>query len=225
MSDFVKFPRTPHLFVLPQLDIRDDKILPVEQSRSFYSDPIIVEEKVDGANTGISFSNAGELRVQNRGNYIESGHHPQFDQLWPWVYERVEDLRTHLTDRYILFGEWCFSKHSILYTELPDWFLGFDVYDRVEQYFLSVNDRNDLFRKCAITPINQLGYGTFNKKDLITLMNEQKSSYSNEKIEGLYLRREENNKLALRAKIVRADFVQSIGKHWSKEKPVNNVLA
>src|SRR5205807_2014548 len=32
-----------------------------------------------------------------------------------------------LTDRYILYGEWLYAKHTVFYTDLPHYFLEFDI--------------------------------------------------------------------------------------------------
>lgn len=44
----------------------------------------------------------------------------------------------------MLFGEWCYAKHSIHYTRLPDWLIAFDVYDLAAHRFWSV-PRLDVF--------------------------------------------------------------------------------
>jgi hypothetical protein len=44
-------------------------------------------------------------------------------------------------------------------------------------------------------------------------------------MEGIYLRLENGPWLAKRAKVVRADFVQDIGDHWSKRPLIKNQLA
>jgi predicted ATPase len=44
------------------------------------------------------------------------------------------------------------------------------------------------------------------------------------KMEGLYLRLEDERFLKLRAKVVQANFIQSISNHWSREKLVENRL-
>ncbi len=55
-DDFVKHPRTPHLFDSKGTD--DDKHLGPEESRTFIADSsLIVEEKLDGTNVGKTFSN------------------------------------------------------------------------------------------------------------------------------------------------------------------------
>lgn len=68
LMEFLKFPRTPHLFVVSGLDIRDDKVLPEPEYQLFLNNNIIIEEKVDGANVGISLSKKGDLLIQNRGD-------------------------------------------------------------------------------------------------------------------------------------------------------------
>ena len=57
-GDFIKYPRTPHLFGSEGTD--DDKYLDEKESTDFLADTsLIVEEKIDGANVGIHF--AGRL--------------------------------------------------------------------------------------------------------------------------------------------------------------------
>lgn len=216
MSDFVKFPRTPHLFVLEGLDIRDDKVLPPHEATPFFTSPVIIEEKVDGANVGISLDRGGELRVQNRGNYVTPDAHLQFRPIWPWAYKRIHLFQEHLSTRFILFGEWCYVKHSILYDNLPDWFLGFDIYDRDEGCFLSTSVRDAMFSKLNVAPIECLSVGIHSQSDIEKILEEKTSAYARSPIEGVYIRLEEHGRLKSRAKVVRGDFIQSIGQHWSK---------
>jgi len=216
MSDFVKFPRTPHLFVLEGLDIRDDKVLPPIEASIFYTFPTIVEEKVDGANIGISLNDHGELNVQSRGSYITTDGHLQFRTLWPWVYERMHLFQEHLGARFILFGEWCFAKHSILYDRLPDWFLAFDIYDRDEKSFLAIEKRNRLLAMLNVIPIKQISSGIHTRNEFERMLKFTTSEYADLPIEGIYVRLEKNSSLYARAKVVREDFIQSIDTHWSK---------
>ena len=54
-DDFVKYPRTLHLFGSKGTD--DDKHLGRKESEAFIVDPsLIVEEKIDGTNVGIHFN-------------------------------------------------------------------------------------------------------------------------------------------------------------------------
>ena len=77
-GDFTKYPRTPHLFGSKGAD--DDKHLGESESMTFIADgSLIVEEKLDGTNVGIHFSDSGEMVLQCRGHLITEGMHPQYD--------------------------------------------------------------------------------------------------------------------------------------------------
>jgi ATP-dependent RNA circularization protein (DNA/RNA ligase family) len=221
---FYKFPRTPHLFVLPGLNIRDDKILSEEDASLFFkTNMVIVEEKVDGANVGISFDN-NELKLQNRGNYIQPNSEPQFETIWNWAYQKLSLLESHLGNRYILFGEWCYAKHSIYYKRLPDWFIGFDLYDKLINKFLATPKRNEILKQANIAIVPRIISKKITKQDIIRIINTEQSHLGGGGLEGIYLRIESHDFLISRAKVVRKDFIQEIDEHWSKKKLIKNEL-
>ena len=43
-----------------------------------------------------------------------------------------------LGDRYILYGEWLYAKHTVFYNSLPHYFLEYDLLDRFPGQFLSI---------------------------------------------------------------------------------------
>ena len=69
-DNFFKFPSTPHLALLGDVDIRGDKVMSEHERDEFLGHELVVEEKVDGANLGISFDSNGNIRAQNRGAYL-----------------------------------------------------------------------------------------------------------------------------------------------------------
>ncbi len=82
-GDFTKYPRTPHLFGSKGTD--DDKHLGETESNKFIADcSLIVEEKIDGTNVGVHFSDSGEQVLQCRGHLITEGMHPQYDLFKQW---------------------------------------------------------------------------------------------------------------------------------------------
>ena len=76
--DFVRFPHTPHLAWLGTGYPRDDKVLDQAQALAFLNGVVAIEEKVDGANLGLSFGVGGGLRVQNRGSWLVRPFPAQF---------------------------------------------------------------------------------------------------------------------------------------------------
>jgi len=223
-NDFFRFPRTPHLVWLSDRPVRDDRVLSEVEAQRFLTAEVLVEEKVDGANLGISVSKDGSLRVRNRGTYLSQPSHPQFAPLWPWLASRRSALSSALGSDLVLFGEWCFAVHSAFYDRLPDWFLAFDIYDRSVGKFWSTVRRNRLMRSLRIAVVPEVARGLFHLDTVRRLLTSSKSALGPEPVEGLYLRREENEWLQDRAKIVRAEFVQNIKEHWSSRTMKKNQL-
>ncbi len=219
-NDFVKFPTTPHLLWLGTTPARADKVFARHEAESFLRLPVIVEEKVDGANLGISFDAHGNLLAQNRGNLLQRGVKDQFAPLWVWLSERETRLFDALEDRLILFGEWCYARHSIHYTRLPDYFLAFDVFDKHEHHFLSSVRRDEVCDELKLATVPKLGAGLFSLMEIPRLIGQ--SSLYDGPMEGVYLRQESSSCLIQRAKVVRPEFVQLIGEHWLNQPMVAN---
>src|SRR5260370_28575424 len=151
-SMFFKFPHTPHLLWLGKTPCRGDKVFGLEEARAFLNGQVTVEEKMEGTNIGLSLDESGALRVQSRGSYLARGSHPQFQPLWPWIEARRFGLVEALRPGLMLFGEWCFARHSVPYNRLPDWFLGFDVYERAADRFWSPHRRDRCLHGLGLSP-------------------------------------------------------------------------
>lgn len=211
-NDFFKFPSTPHLTLLGGAEVRNDKVMSESERNEFLRHELIVEEKVDGANLGISFDHEGNIRAQNRGTYLHFPFSGQWKKLSEWLHPRTDELFEQLTDKYILFGEWCYAQHSVIYDRLPDWFLGFDVFDKNTAKFVSCLRRNDVFDTLEISQVPMMERGYFTLSELESLLSQ--SQLSNNPAEGLDLRFDQYDWLEQRAKLVRPAFIQSIEQHW-----------
>lgn len=224
MTDFFRFPHTPHLAWLGEGRPRGDKLLAPHDARDLLSAEVVVEEKVDGANLGFSLDEGGELRAQSRGAHLElDSPKAQFKPLRRWLAPRADALAAALSPDLMLFGEWCYAVHSVRYTRLPDWFLAFDVYDRAAAEFWSTTRRDDLLRRLDICAVPRLARGRFSVDDLKMMLGH--SRLTEALVEGLYVRHENELSLVSRAKLVRAEFVQAIDGHWSKRALEVNQLA
>lgn len=218
---FLKFPSTPYIEMDKKLD-RKDKILNAEEITQILSCEVRIEEKIDGANLGISFNDEGKLLLQNRGSYLYPPLEGQWKILSEWIKIYEEAMFDFLSDKYILFGEWCYVTHSIYYDALPDWFIGFDIYDKEMERFLAVEKRNQIMSQVGISIVPELGKGIFNLGDFKHYFG--KSRFGSSLCEGIYLRQDEGDFLKYRAKIVRKDFQQNIDIHWSKKEVRHNKI-
>ncbi len=136
--------------------------------------------------------------------------------------ELTQNFIETLSPGWILFGEWCFAKHSIYYDKLPDWFLAFDVFDMANHEFLSTIRRNKVAESLGLATVPRLAAGRFNRNEILELITDSK--LANGPMEGVYLRKENDSVLIDRAKIVRAEFTQAISEHWSKKTLRKNKL-
>lgn len=215
-ADFFRFPHTPHLVWLGAGEPRDDKVFSSAEAQALLAADVVVEEKLDGANLGFSLAPDGDLRVQNRGQYLAEPHAGQFARVPAWLGLHGDALRSVLAPNTIFFGEWCAARHSLDYVALPDWFLLFDVYDRSAGRFWSSSRRNALAASAGLATVPQVARGKHTVAVLKQLVEATRSRYRQGPLEGLVVRRESAEWCEARAKLVQADFTQAIETHWRK---------
>ena len=145
MEQIYKYPRTRHLEgSKAQLGDEDLDCAKLESIKGNY---LVLEEKVDGANCGISFGSDGRMYLQSRGHFLNGGYgERQFDlfKLWAGCFE--EPLRRLLGDRYVMYGEWLYAKHTVFYDKLPHYFMEFDIFDKRQQCFYSTRKRREFLK-------------------------------------------------------------------------------
>ncbi len=218
----VKFPRTPHLTWLGDRQPRGDKLLDAAEAKALLRRQASVEEKVDGANLGLSIGPEGRLRAQSRGHFLEEGAEGQWKPLWRWLSLRREALAKALGPNLILFGEWCYAEHSVSYDALPDWFLAFDIYDRPAGKFWSRERRDHLVKALGLAAVPLLSTGVFTIEKLRKLIGRSRLGSADS--EGLYIRWDEGDWLVARAKIVQPGWVLASEEHWSARSLRTNRL-
>lgn len=221
MTDFFHFPSTPYLRGPAGLSPRDDKVLDEAERLSFLSHPLRVEEKVDGENLGISFDGRS-LRFQARGGYVELNGR-RFRGLGAWVRPRMPRIAEGLGTDLVLFGEWCSTTHSVKYDMLPDWLLVFDIYDHSTGCFWAASQRDELANELGLSVVPFLGSGTFGEAQLNDLIGT--SRVGSDVMEGIVVRPSESFCSFQRAKLVRSEFLQQIGQHWTSGVRSVNRLA
>jgi RNA ligase len=231
---FIKYPRTPHLFGSRGTD--DDKYLDRGESSELIADrSLIVEEKLDGTNVGIHFTTAGRMVLQCRGHEITEGMHAQYDLFKQWTMGKRPVLETKLSDRFILFGEWLYARHSLHYRRLPHYFFEFDIYDKQWGEFLDLETRLVLLEGTGVLTVPVIHRGELDEDQLQSLIGPSQfesvfsdpiSGREDRLMEGLYLRTEATGRVTRRAKLVRPEFVEKVrqSKHWQHQAVVPNQL-
>lgn len=229
-----KYPRTPHIEG-SRLQPGDEDLsqIPFETIAGKH---LVVEEKIDGANSAISFSEDGQMLLQSRGHYLTGGYRERHYALMKqWAMVQQSRLYTVLGSRYIMYGEWMYGKHTLFYDMLPHYFMEFDIFDKEKGIFLDTPSRRKLTEQMPICSVPVLKDGYFkNREELLALLG--KSNYISDShidklreyavkngldadrqcretdlsttMEGLYIKVEENGQVVDRMKFVRASFMQ-----------------
>ena len=252
MNQIFKYPRTRHIEG-SRLQKGDEDLSQISfnEIKGKY---IVIEEKVDGANSAISFVD-GQLLLQSRGHYLTGGYRERHYNLFKqWAMIHNEELYEILGERYIMYGEWLYAKHSIYYDKLPHYFLEFDIYDKENNVFLSTEERKKIIGDKPIISVPVLATGKFNKmEDILKYLGNSNYISSDNRtnleteaskigidvdrvlretensllMEGLYIKVEENGCVVDRMKYVRYSFLQTVEEsqtHWLDRPIVPNKL-
>lgn len=115
----MKYPKTYHL---PQSPGHDPE-KPITPYKFFEGNDVVITEKMDGSNVGLCRD-----RVFSRSGDVPT--HPSFDRLKAFHAQ----IRWHLPEDIIFFGEWCEAVHTYRYNRfnqdaLGDGLLIFAVYE------------------------------------------------------------------------------------------------
>lgn len=232
----VKYPRTPH--------IQGSRLQPGDEDlrqRPFSEIAgrhVVLEEKIDGANCAISFTQDGELRLQSRGHFLTGGYRERhYDLLKQWAVVHQDAFHAVLGHRYIMYGEWMYAKHSIYYDCLPHYFMEFDVWDREAGKFLDTPSRHELLEPLPVCHVPVLASGVFrDMADILQYLGDSnyitdshmahlreealkqgldadrvcRETDASRTMEGIYIKVEENGEVVDRMKYVRASFLQTV---------------
>ena len=236
MNTLRKYPRTHHLEG-SRLQPGDEDLDCVPFA-SIAGRFIVVEEKLDGANSAISFNARGEMLLQSRGHFLDGGpRERQFDLFKTWANAHRRALWQALGARFVVYGEWLYAKHTIFYDALPHYFLEFDILDTEKGEFLSTDRRRALLVELPVLPVPVISSGKAESlKRLAALIGPsvyktarwrerleevsaarqldidqvRKQTDHSDLMEGLYIKVEEAGRVVARLKYIRASFLQAV---------------
>lgn len=232
---FLRYPRTRHLDGSRHGagDSADDVAFSELAGRH-----VVVEEKLDGANSGIRFDAERGLLLQSRGHELAGGpREAQFELFKRWAYSHTAMFADVLGSRYVVFGEWMFAAHTVFYDSLEHYWFEFDVFDRVDGVWLDTPARHQLWAGTPVVSVPVLAAGSFaNPARLVDLVGpslyispaqrprcEQAAVAAGDTVErvcgrldlsglaeGLYVKVEADGHVVDRLKWVRPSFTQTI---------------
>jgi len=154
-----------------------------------------IQEKIDGANMGISWVDGPILR--NRSHILKKGYtkiqtpaKKQFTSAWNWLHKHEDDIKMVSELCYspiTIYGEWMFAKHSLYYDKLPDLFIAYDIWCAEDYEFLSPEIVEELLSKTDIKYIKPIKTQINSISDIVE-WSEKNSDYRNGIREGIVIK-------------------------------------
>ena len=237
MEQIYKYPRTRHLE--GSREQAGDEDLKTVKMTELLGKYLVLEEKVDGANCGISFGGDGTMYLQSRGHFLNGGYgERQFDLFKRWAGCFEDRLCSLLEDRYVMYGEWLYAKHTVFYDRLPHYFMEFDIFDKEEGRFFSTRRRREFLKDAPfVKSVRVLAQGCFESTQEIArwigpslfISEQREESFLGQckrsgvdaelaarqtdlsgTMEGIYIKVEDGDYVTDRLKYVRASFLNTI---------------
>jgi hypothetical protein len=253
MRSIHKYPRTRHLAGSRlQPGDHDLEAAPLEVLRGRH---VVVEEKLDGANAGVSLDDDGKLALQSRGHFLVGGARERhFDLFKRWAATHAGELEPLVAGGRVLYGEWLFAKHTVFYDRLPHYFLEFDILEPGSG-FLSTDRRRALLDGSPVRSVPVLWQGVVDEPARLPALvgpslykspgwrdalataavaaaidpdRAGRETDPSDLAEGLYVKVEEDGVVVERYKWIRASFLTAVvdsGTHWLARPILSNQLA
>lgn len=204
----VKYPRTHHLPWSLGVN-KDDRI--IDSLSAFTNKRVIVTEKMDGENSSL-YNNGIHARS------VDGRSHVSRD----WIKQLWSTIRADIPEGWRVCGENLYAKHSIYYTALPTYFMGFSIWND-RNVCLGWDDTLEWFDLMGITPVPVLYDGIF---DIPTIKGLWNSADWNTR-EGYVVRLADSidygNFRHCFGKFVRDNHIQTV-KHWMYGQDVERNL-
>lgn len=207
--NYVKYPRTYHFSFSEGLST-DDKI--IEDDCMFQGMSVVITTKMDGENTTVYPD--GTCHARSLDSKHQSYH--------SYLLRRIQDFCYSIPQGYRICGEYLYAKHSIEYSDLPDYFLAFSAWQE-NNYCLSWSDTKKFCNELDVCIVPELYVGLF---DIDIVKQVAKKAVADGQ-EGIVVRNSESfnikdfNKNV--AKYVRPNHVQT-DKHWAQQEIIPNKL-
>lgn len=122
----VRYPRTMHVHGSGIQTGDSKETVSIEAQPG---DVVVAEEKIDGANCGLSFhededAQGWTMLGQSRGHYLDmsarGGRERQWNLYKDWAASVEDALLDRLETRYRLYAEWTSVAHTVFYDAYPE---------------------------------------------------------------------------------------------------------
>ncbi len=187
----------------------DDKVIQESHLSAAFGNLYVATEKMDGECTTIYPDGFCHARS------VSSGYHPSRT----WVKQFAASIGFKIPTDHRICGENVYAKHSVPYSNLSSFFLGFNIWH--DDIMIPWDNTLELFKSIGISSVPVVWKGTLSPEIIEELWNQVDTEVS----EGLVFRPVGSVSLSEFPeqvfKLVRPDHVQS-DKHWMHQEVITN---
>lgn len=214
------YPRVPHMPPASGAS-RDDLVLGAGAARTMLTEPVFVEEKLDGANVMLWRDEAG-IQAATRAGPGGRDRAGQLGPLRAWVAQRTEDLGAMLANGSVLYAEWLWLHHSVRYDAMPETLIALDLFSHAGG-FAPVDDRNRACSQAGLRTPPPLFHGLLlTRERLDGLLTTSK--FGQAPAEGLVIRLAVPRPGLRLAKVVAPHFSRRPDSSWSASRERNVLM-
>lgn len=185
--EHINYPKTEHVLFSKTTDLdssfsNNEPLLILNNTiKNIINDDepiVVIEEKMDGSGIGFWFEGE-DLFIQQRGHTYSINNCPtHLYELVSYLKQNEEELYILLKNRYAMFGEWLYYKHTIFYDNLPSYFLEYDIYDKEKSRFLTTPERQNFLKNTNIHSVKVIdNLNSLYTKDLVNLIHKYPQSH------------------------------------------------
>ena len=212
------YPRMPHL--VPGRGTSDDVVLAPDAASNLLTQPVVVEEKLDGANVAV-WLEEGRVSCSLRSGAGAMDRAGQLGPLRAWLAKHDEAMRLVLAGGAAVYAEWLLLTHSVAYDRLPAYLVVLDLW-RDGSSFAGADDRNVVCRSAGVPTPPEVWRGVPGRAQVVEGLLGP-SAFGPEPMEGVVVRSLQNP--SERAKILRAGFDRLDDDAWGRGRRPRNRLA
>lgn len=223
-----QYPRTRHLPHKPNTQRNDLVVDDNDADIIFTSDRVSVEEKVDGANCGMTLYEDHPL-IRNHNNILNKAYHKktpakmQFASVWNWWYNNRSMFESLLeSGPFSVYGEWMVAQHGLYYDQLPSWFIAHSIWNYEALEWVDTKVARDILSACGFDLVPLLHWGPVDSYEQLESLANDQSEFASESGEGVYVKVSDGRWVTNRFKMVRQGFEQ--GALWSDQEINKNKL-
>ena len=212
------YPRVPHL--VEGCGTSDDVTLDPASVRALLSRPVLVEEKLDGANV-VLWLVEGVVKCALRSGAAGMDRARQLGPLRAWIGEHHDRLVEVLAGVRAVYTEWLLLTHTVHYDRLSDYVVVLDVL-RADGAFAGVDERDAVATALGlpVAPVLHRGVVAGGLDGLNRLAGV--STFADLAMEGLVVRTLDGSAPRV-AKLVRRGFVAIDSDEWRAGRPRNEL--